>query len=299
MKFFIGVFLAAAGIGSLFKFVSPLRLLNSLDSIASGKSSALVAVDQAFGTHGQKLNIWQGSRSTSTHAPVVVFFYGGGWVSGTRQDYAWAARAYASRGFIVVVPDYRKVPDVVFPAFIQDAADAVRWTHDHIADYGGDPDRIALVGHSAGAYAVAMLALDNQWLTGVDLQPDTIKVAVGLSGPYDFLPFDEPRGKNALGAWPRPLETQPITFARSDAPPFMLVTGTNDKTVRPKNSRNLFKRLSSFGAVVVEKEYPDLGHEDIAMALSRPFRYKATVLDDTSRFMMAHLSNTTDAETAP
>jgi acetyl esterase/lipase len=219
---------------------------------------------------------------------VLIFFHGGGWVKGSRQEYGWAARAYASKGFVVVVPDYRKVPQVRFPAFVEDAADAVRWTKDNIAKYGGDPDRIAVAGHSAGGFAVAMLTLDRQWLAKAGA-PDAIKAAVGLSGPYDFYPFTG-RAVAAMGEWPRPQETQPLTFARTDAPPMMLVTGTTDTTVRPKNARNLAAKLKALGATVELKEYAAQGHEDIAMALSLPFRGKSPVLEDTAQFLNAHLA---------
>jgi acetyl esterase/lipase len=266
--------------------------LEWLDRVTPGEGALQVATDVAFGLHGQKLDIWGkngGTRpSGAERSPVLIFYYGGGWVKGTRAEYGWAARAYAAKGFVVVVPDYRKVPDVVFPAFVQDAADAVKWTHDNIARYGGDPDRIAIAGHSAGGYAVGMLALDPQWLAAAGA-PGAVKAAVGLSGPYDFYPYTG-RAIAAFSKWPKPAETQPITYARADAPPMMLVTGTEDTTVRPKNARNLFKKLAALGAPVEEKEYPGLGHEDIAMALSLPFRSKGTILDDSSAFLMKHLA---------
>ena len=182
---------------ALLSACSPPRLLNTLDRAALSGGQR-VGTDIAFGSQGQRLDVWR-ARSTKPGAPVVVFFYGGGWVKGTRQEYGWAARAYASRGFVVVVPDYRKVPTVRFPAFVEDAAEAVEWTRDHAAKFGGDPGRIAVVGHSAGAYAVAMLALDRRWMRQAGAPADTIKAAVGLSGPYDFYPFTEQRGHDALG----------------------------------------------------------------------------------------------------
>ncbi len=268
--------------------------LNVIDRVMGHRSTFIHRADIPFGTHGQALDIWK-PAVTPGPRPVLIFYYGGGWVKGTRQEYGWAARAYASKGFVVVLPDYRKVPGVAFPAFVEDAAQAVKWTRDNVARYGGDPNRIAIAGHSAGAYAVAMLALDPRWLTAQGLPRDTIKAAVGLSGPYDFLPFTG-RAIAALGKWPRPAETQPISFARADAPPMMLVTGTKDTEVRPKNARNLALRLQNAGAVVTEQEYPGLGHEDIAMALSVPFRSKAPVLDDSVSFIRAMLARSAGTE---
>ena len=262
-------------------------LLNGLDRLWPGPGSTQVAAAVPFGSHNQTLNVWR--SGTKAAAPVMIFFYGGGWVKGNADEYGWAARAYASKGFVVVVPDYRKVPDVRFPAFIEDAAQAVRWTQDNIARFGGDPNRIAIAGHSAGAHSVAMLALDPQWLAAAGAS-GAVKAAVGLSGPYDFYPFTG-RAVAAMGAWSKPAETQPMTFARGTAPPMMLVTGTADTTVRPKNTRNLFMALKAAGAVTIKKEYEGLGHEDVAMALSLPFRGKAPVLADSARFVMEQLKD--------
>ena len=269
---------------------SPPAALTALDAVTPGEGGSRVGNGLAFGTHDQRLDVWRRGTRPKVAAPVLIFFYGGGWVKGDRAAYAFAARAFASQGFVVVVPDYRKVPDARFPAFVEDGAEAVRWTHDHIADFGGDPNRIAIAGHSAGAHTVAMLALDPQWVAAQRLPRDTIKAAVGLSGPYDFLPFTG-RGIAALGQWPRPQETQPIHYVRADAPPMLLITGTVDTTVRPKNARNLAAALKAAGARVEEKEYQGLGHEDIAMALSRTFRGKAPVLADSVIFVNAALAN--------
>lgn len=292
MKWILAAVIAFAAIAAFLYTRSGPALLDGLDRVAPGAGGSQVANAVPFGKHAQTLNVWRSGNSNPKGGnpkgtPVVIFFYGGGWVKGKADEYGWVARAYASKGFVVVVPDYRKVPQVRFPAFVQDAADAVKWTQDNIARYGGDPARIGIAGHSAGAHSVAMLALDPQWLAAAGA-PGAVKAAVGLSGPYDFYPFTG-RAIAAMGQWPRPAETQPLTYARHDAPPMMLVTGTADTTVRPKNARNLFKRLTEAGAVVVEKEYPGLGHEDVVMALSLPFRRKATVLDDSSAFLMVHL----------
>lgn len=268
---------------------SPPGMLDSLDRVTPGAGALRVAPGMAFGKHGQRLDVWRSGPIKPGGAPVVVFYYGGGWVKGARGDYGWAARALASRGFVVVVPDYRKVPTVRFPAFLEDAAEAVVWTRDNIVRHGGDPDRVALAGHSAGAHAVAMLALDRRWLTRAGVDPGIVKAGVGLAGPYDFFPFTG-RSVEAMGQWPRPQETQPIAFARADAPPLLLVTGTEDTTVRPRNARNLARRLTELGAPVVLKEYVGQGHEDIVMALSLPFRNKAPVLNDGVAFLNARLA---------
>jgi acetyl esterase/lipase len=280
--------LLLAGFAAFWFLVQPPMQLDVLDRLTPGEGGTLVQGDIPFGTHGQKLDVWRNGVAKPEGAPVIVFLHGGGWVKGDRPSYGWAARGLASKGFVVVVADYRKVPEVRFPAFLEDGAEAVRWTRDHIARLGGDPARIAVMGHSAGAHTAIMLALDPQWLAKAGA-PGAVKAAVGLSGPYDFLPFTG-RGIAAMGQWPRPLETQPIHYARRDAPPLLLVTGTDDTTVRPKNARNLAAALKALGGPVVLREYAGQGHEDIVMALSRPFRAKSTVLDDAAAFLSVRLA---------
>lgn len=288
--------LAAAGLAlvlfaaAAYFMISPPKLLSVLDWAAGGgRGTERVASGVPFGTHGQRLDVWApaGPAEKGTTRPVLIWWHGGGWVKGDRDAYAFAGRAFASRGFVVVIPDYRKVPAVRFPAFLQDGAEAVRWTRDRVAQFGGDPDRIAFAGHSAGAHTAVMLALDRRWLEAVGVEPGLVKAAIGLSGPYDFYPFDKERSIDAMSYWPRPLETQPIHFARADAPPLMLVTSTADTQVRPKNANNLAAKLESLGAPVVLKNHIGLSHEDVVMALSKPFRGKAPVLDDSVAFLAA------------
>jgi acetyl esterase/lipase len=276
--------------GGILAFTSPPRLLSVYDRVAGGGSGARqVAEGVAFGTHGQTLDIWAPADPPAGKLPVVIFWYGGGWAKGDRAAYAFAGRALAKDGFLVVIPDYRKVPEVHFPAFLDDGAEAVAWVQANVAEHGGDPGRVAFMGHSAGAYQAVMLALDSKRLAAAGADPGIVKAAVGLSGPYDFYPFDKPRSIAAMGQWPRPEETQPIAFARADAPPLLLVTSEGDETVRPKNANNLAAKLRGMGAPVEVKNYGPLDHEEIVMALSKPFRARGPVLADSAAFLKARL----------
>jgi acetyl esterase/lipase len=276
--------------GGILAFTSPPRLLSVYDRVAGGGAGARQAAEGvAFGTYGQTLDIWAPADPPAGKLPVVIFWYGGGWAKGDRAAYAFAGRALAKDGFLVVIPDYRKVPDVLFPAFLDDGAEAVAWVQANVAEHGGDPGRVAFMGHSAGAYQAVMLALDSKRLAAAGADPGIVKAAVGLSGPYDFYPFDKPRSIAAMGQWPRPEETQPIAFARADAPPLLLVTSEGDETVRPKNANNLAAKLRGMGAPVEVKNYGPLDHEEIVMALSKPFRAKGPVLADSVAFLKARL----------
>jgi acetyl esterase/lipase len=262
-----------------------LGTLNGLNNITPGDGGTdHVAADIAFGRDPrQTLDVY--APLGVSRAPVIVFFYGGSWKFGRRQDYAFAARALAARGFVVVVPDYRLVPQVRYPAFVEDGAEAVAWTVANISRYGGDPARIGTAGHSAGAYIAILLALDRRWLAAAGV-PGAIKAGVGLAGPYDFYPF-EPGGATeaAFGQVIDPRQTQPVSFARADAPPLLLLTGDADTTVKPANVPALAAVLTAVKAPVTVKSYPGIGHIGILLALSKPFRGKAPVLADMTDYL--------------
>ena len=282
-----------AHLGGLFALAgcSPPALLNGLNSLTPGDGDARKAASGvAYGSEPrQKLDVWTPRRKAGgAPLPVVVFFYGGAWVKGERGDYGFAGRAYAARGFVAVVPDYRLVPTVRYPAFVADGALAIRWTRDNVARFGGDPHRITLAGHSAGAYNAAMLALDGKFLRDAGVDPHIVRAAALLAGPYDFYPWDDKRAVDAFANWPRPEETQPINHVSASAPPMWLGYGSADTTVRPRNSIALAARLKAAGAQVTLREYPGKSHVDLVMGLSKPFRGKASTLDDTSAFLRAH-----------
>jgi len=259
---------------------SPVRAFDTI--MPKDGESRLVAADLPYGEGPRrKLDIYAPTKRTEKPLPIIIFIYGGSWASGTREGYHFAARALAASGFVTVVPDYRLVPEVRFPGFVEDCAAAVKWTRAHARAFGADPDRIVLVGHSAGAYNAAMLALDPRFL-GPDRA--AIKGFAGLAGPYDFLPLDGEITQRAFGNWASPIETQPIHYAAAGVPPVLLLHGGDDETVWPKNSINLNARLRGLGASSQLKIYPGVGHVGIVTSLAKPFRSKAPVLADVTRF---------------
>ncbi|NJC35286.1 acetyl esterase/lipase [Sphingomonas jejuensis] len=277
----------AAGALMLLAGCSPLGLLNGINRLTPGDRGVDRAAEGvAYGADArQRLDVWR-PKAEGDARPVILFFYGGGWSHGRRQDYAFAGRALAARGFVVVVPDYRLAPAHPFPAFVEDGAAAIRWTRDHVARLGGDPARISVMGHSAGAHIAAMLALDGRWLAAAGVPAGTIRAGALLAGPYDFLPLTAPQAVVALANWPRPEETQPIAFARADAPPLWLASGDADRIVSVNNSRALAARLRAKGAPVTLREYQGLSHEGIVMALSKTFRGRAPVLAEATAFLL-------------
>ncbi len=294
--------IAALTGSALLASCTKLDALDTLNRLTPGDGHvARVVKGAAFGSDPrQKLDVYAptgrgitandgGPATSQTARPVLIFFYGGGWNSGSRSDYGFVARAFAARGFVVVLPDYRLVPQVVFPAFLDDAASALRWTVDHIGQYGGDPHRIGVAGHSAGAYNAMMLALDPGYARRAGVAPDAVRAVVGLAGPYDFLPFDVASSIAAFGRTADPMATQPIHFARRDAPPALLLTGADDDVVRPRNAVALDAALKRAGASSELKVYPGMGHVGILLALSKPFRGKAEVLGDAASFLHQRL----------
>lgn len=281
MKILLAIVVIAAAALGIAYWISPLLTFNTL--VPKDAGGRQVAEGLAYGEGDRRaLDIYAPADANAANLPVVVFFYGGSWNSGTREGYDFAGRALAAQGNIVVVPDYRLVPEVRFPGFVEDGAAAVAWVRRNISDYGGDPDRIVLMGHSAGAQIGAMLALDPQWLGE---GRTAIRGFVGLAGPYDFAPLDTDASIAAFGEWPRVAETQPITYADAAAPPALLLTGAEDTVVKPRNSKALSAALVSAGVEAGMTTYPGVDHIDILIALSRPLRGRAPVLEDTSRFI--------------
>jgi len=219
-------------------------------------------------------------------APVVVFLYGGRWEAGDKSEFRFVGQALASRGFVAVIPDYRRYPEVRFPTFVEDGAAAVAWVQSNIAGLGGDPDLLHLAGHSAGAHIAALLALDHHYLADAGVERGAIASFVGLAGPYDFLPLDDPTLEEIFAVEDMPA-TQPITFADRSAPPTLLLHGADEETVLPANSEHLAGALAAAGNRVELKIYPDLGHIGLLIALAAPLRWLAPVLEDVSAFLRA------------
>ena len=242
-----------------------------------------VAQDVAYGD-GRRRQLDVYAPPDGGPHPVVVFIYGGSWSSGDKGDYSFAGAALASRGFVTVIPDYRLVPEVRFPSFVDDCAAAMRWTQDHISEFGGDPLRIVLVGHSAGAYNAIMLGLDAHYLRDAGVDASRVRGVVGLAGPYDFLPFDVDATRDAFGQAHDLALTQPVHFARADAPPLLLLWGEADTTVGPRNLHGLEAAMRAAGGDVEARTYPGVNHVDIMLALSRPLRGRAPTLTDVVTF---------------
>jgi acetyl esterase/lipase len=264
--------LAAAG-------CEPLRALSLFEREPSAR-------DVPFTTDGMlTLDVYVPAQSDGRGPPwpVVVFFYGGAWQKGAKESYRFVGSQLAGRGFVTVLPDYRLYPDVRFPAFVEDAAAAVSWTFENVSEFGGDPDRVFVMGHSAGAHIASLVHYDERYLqqAGAARAPCGF---VGLSGPYDFLPLVSPEFQ---GIFPAPVrdDSQPVRFVDGTEGPALLVHGVKDDTVEPRNPASLAEAVATAGGEASVELYENRGHVDVLLSLWRPLWFLSPTIDTVTSFV--------------
>jgi acetyl esterase/lipase len=265
---------------------SPIGALNAL----APRDGISVTRDIAY-AEGPRHTLDVYAPRHGVRAPVVVFFYGGGWQTGDRAMYRFVGAALAARGVMVVIPDYRLHPEVRFPGFMEDGAAAVAWAYHNAARFGGDPRRLFLMGHSAGAHIATLLALDRAYLRAAGLIPERdVCGVIGLAGPYDFLPQASDAVKAVFGpieAWPR---SQPINYASALAPPMLLLAGKTDRSVDPGNTLRLASRLHAAGAIVQVHLEPGISHRAIIVAFADTLAFLAPVRRQTLDFIASQVT---------
>jgi acetyl esterase/lipase len=257
---------------------SPLAIVNALSVKSPG--SERIAKGLTYGPHpAQRLDLYR-PRQPKGPLGTIVFIYGGAWSEGSRSENAFVGRWLAALGYLVVVPDYRLTPAHAYPAFLDDTAAATRWALEHAARHGGDPDRLVLMGFSAGAYNAVMAALSPDYgLT------QRLKGVVGLSGPYDFYPFDIDITKRTFGQVADPIATQPVNLVTPGAPPMFLGCGDADKLVYPRNTVALAARLRSSSVAVEERHYPRATHPTLLLALGSILSGPSAIRADLSAWL--------------
>ncbi|MEO8809075.1 MAG: alpha/beta hydrolase [Rhodanobacter sp.] len=228
------------------------------------------------------------------HAPVVVFFYGGDWTHGKRQWYRFVGATLAAHGVIAVIPDYRKYPQVRLDGFMQDAAHAVAWVHEHASAFGGDPGSLFVMGHSSGGQIAGLLATDPSWLAADGLSLNDLAGFIGLAGVYDFVPLSkgETGMRKIFGQLPvEQRRADPATFVRAGDPPMLLLQGAADHQIQASESVALARMVRAVHGEVELKVYPGVGHMGLVLSLSRPLRQQAPALRDVLHFIRAHERN--------
>ncbi|WP_125461697.1 MULTISPECIES: alpha/beta hydrolase [Rhodomicrobium] len=275
-------FAGVLALGAAVLFARRPALLSAL--VAEGGAVVETGIAYGPGTR-RRLDIYR-PADASPGGPIVLFLYGGSWRSGERDLYPFLGAALAKRGITVVVPDYRLFPQASFPGFVEDAALAYAWTWRNLARATGRP--IALIGHSAGAHIAALLAFDARYIAAQGAGIPRPAAFVGLAGPYAFDPTTFPSTKDIFATAPNADAARPVAFARGDAPPSLLMHGLDDDTVELYNLRDMVEALRAKGADVESVEFPRIGHFGIVLAIARPFRWRAPVLDKTVAFILRH-----------
>lgn len=264
---------------------SPVNVLNAMVP----NSGYYLTQDVAYGdAERQKLDIYQPVDGAAEGSPTVVFFYGGGWEKGDKKDYKFVAEALTSAGITVVIADYRVYPEVVFPAFMEDAAAAVAWTVNNIEQFGGDADLLYVAGHSAGAHIAVLMSLDSRYLANHASSTDQIKGVIGLAGPYDFLPLKSRTLKSVFGSADTQWQSQPVNHVTTNHPPMLLLVGEKDSTVLPRNSYRLAEMLEEKGNSVELIRFKDYGHVAMVAKLAKPLRGEGDLLDPIVTFITQH-----------
>lgn len=255
----------------------------ALGNLPTRFTSVRLTPDIRYGAaSGQCLDVY--ALPQSRDRPIVVFWYGGGWTEGAKSGYRFLGTALAERGYIAVVPDYRKYPAVRFPVFIEDAAQALVWVRRHAAELGGDPSRIVVMGHSAGAHLAAMLSYAPQYLRAAGGRRRWIRAFVGLSGLYAPVPeTDEYR--QIIPPLYKSDDWQPLWHVDRNAPPSLLLHGLEDRLVNPLETVRLRNVLVRHGVHVEMELYSGRSHTDTVTSFSPLARRRLPVLKSSARFI--------------
>jgi acetyl esterase/lipase len=280
-RVWIAVLVLLVAVVALFVW-APTFILNT----AAWGSDVEIERDIPFGADPRlTLDVYRPANAQGA-LPVVVFFYGGSWQWGDKSIYRFAGAALARAGFVAVIPNYRVFPAVLYPDFLRDSALAVRWTKDNAARFSGDPAKLFLAGHSAGAYNAISLATDRRWLADTKLDPKRdLAGVIGIAGPYDFLPLESENLKIIFGAEEGRPKTQPIHYVNGDEPPLLLLRPAKDTVVDPENSARLAKRIEEKGGSATLKTYDRVGHLSIIGTFSPLLAFLAPVRNDVVEFI--------------
>ena len=243
--------------------------------------------DIAYGPHPrQRLDLYR-PHQVQAECRLVVFLYGGCWTTGARRSYRFLAHVLGSRGFAVAIPDYRLFPDARFPDFLVDTASAIGWLHRHAGEHGIRGDRMALLGHSAGAYNAAMVALDQIYLERAGISPEVLAGVVGLAGPYAFNPLDFRETRDIFA----PVAPRSAAGAADapDPPPRRPADAAGTRWRRPPcaadQQRALCLSVAGAENMVDLRLYRRHGHVGLLLDLANPFPRRSSILDDIVGFL--------------
>jgi acetyl esterase/lipase len=231
----LAIFLCATAVDAQSHKVNVVR---NLDYVANA--------DYAGGKDRLDLYIPEGAAN----APVIVSLHGGALSAGDRREETFVGERFAAAGYLTAVTSYRLSPGVAHPAHVEDAAAAFAWVKRNVKQHGGDPERIIMIGHSAGAYLAMLLATDTRYLAAHKLSPGDIKGLVPVSG---FFWVDKPgvapdRPTYVWGTDPKVwMDASPARYLRADLPPVLLIDTDGDEDWRQQQNADMAAALRAAG----------------------------------------------------
>lgn len=269
---------------------SAVQLVNSVSKVYSVE----VQTDLAFGSNSRdKMDIYRPTEppSANKQTPVVVFFYGGSWNRGEKSEYEFVGRKLASMGYIVAIPNYRIYPEVVYPDFLKDGAKAVKVFLDELNSNTYSPynpaKQLIFMGHSAGAYNAAMIAMDDRWLGRENLnRRELVKGLIGMAGAYNIYPIKVEEVRPVFNHPNYPPQSQPIDYVgESNVPTLLLAPETDELVSLERNTFSLAKALKASGTPVEVVTVPDTDHISLIGTLSPVLFFKGDSVSPLKSFI--------------
>ncbi|MDO6748295.1 alpha/beta hydrolase [Gilvimarinus sp. 1_MG-2023] len=252
--------------------------------------------DLSYGPESRHtLDIYQ-PLNTQRSGCIVLFVYGGGWTSGSKEQYGFVGAQLAKRGHTVIIPDYRLFPEVTHPDFIHDIALAT--ASDIVAQHRQDRP-LVMMGHSAGAMIAGLISYDNRYLKAQGLDTTIINGYISLAGPHDyFLPSEKPHWRDIFGDTPKQQRTAlTAEHITSDSPSTLILHGEDDYTVVPKSASSLERKLTAANVEVSKKLYQGVGHVRIVAAMGWPLHFLAPTLNDVEHKLNQHCAESANQST--
>ena len=219
--------------------------------------------------------------------PMVVFVHGGSWESGSKEEYAFVGQSLAQAGYVTAVINYRKAPENVYPDYVKDAAQAIAWSHNNAESFHADPNRLAVIGHSAGAFNAVAAVANEDFLAPYGMKPKDLGAVIGIAGPYsyDFRQYDS---ATAFGANATPDEVMPDRQIKGEQPPYLLLTAEKDKVVHITNAIKMTEALKAAGVNVETGEIKGASHATSIGAMAPPLRW----VNDVRAQVLTYLDKT-------
>ena len=260
--------------------------LGTLNVIAS-TAGLSVKTDQRYGPDARNvLDVYrpEGSAQPNASAPMLLFIHGGSWTNGSKDDYKFVGESFARAGYVTAVMNYRLAPVNRYPAYVQDAAQALKYLRDHAAELGGNPGALYVMGHSAGAFNAVEMVDNARWLAEVGVPISAVKAVVGVAGPYSY-DYRTLPSANAFPEGSNPADIMPSYHVRKDAPPHRLLVAGDDQVVEAPNAVKMEAALKAAGVPVTRTVLPRLDHYTIVGSLARSLSFLGNTRQDALEFM--------------